>query len=403
MSKKVYITGMGIVSALGTGVEAHYTALKAGTTGISFPRYLDTVHKDSLVAGEVKLSNESLAAKAGSKDKQLSRTALLGMIAAREALEMADLGGDLPRFIGLINGTSVGGMDISERNYASFKAGTLSNYRAAFGGHDCGASTEIIASSLELNGKLSTISTACSSSANAIFHASRLIKSGRADVIIAGGTDALSIFTLNGFNALKILDPSHCKPFDKNREGLNLGEGAAYLVLESEEHVLKRKGEPLAEILGYGNTNDAYHQTASSPEGKGAFLAMKKALASTGKKQLTIDYINAHGTGTSNNDASEGIALGQLFGDELPDYSSTKPFTGHTLGAAGAIEAVISLLAISRGIKFANLNLNDPMDLKRPPLQQLKENANVNCVLSNSFGFGGNCTSLIFSKPDYLG
>ncbi len=403
MAKKVYITGMGIVSALGFGIEAHFAALKAGTTGITFPRYLDTVHKNSLVTGEVKMSNESLAAKAGSKDNQLSRTALLGMIAAKEALETAALGDDLPPSTGLINGTSVGGMDISERKYASFKAGILSDYSAAFGGHDCGASTETIAHSLGLNGILSTISTACSSSANAILQASRLIKSGRAEAMVAGGTDALSMFTLNGFNALKILDPNPCKPFDKYREGLNLGEGAAYLVLESEEHVLKRKGEPLAEIIGYGNTNDAYHQTASSPEGKGAFLAMQKAVASTGKNQLTIDYINAHGTGTANNDSSEGVALDLLFGDQLPDYSSTKPFTGHTLGAAGAIEAVISLLAISRRIKFANLNLKDPMDLKKAPLQHLKENTPVDCVLSNSFGFGGNCTSLIFSKPDYVG
>lgn len=398
MSNRVYVTGMGIISALGTGVDENFAALKAGNTGIAFPQYLTTIHKNEIVTGEVKMSNEALASKAGTGKKQSSRTALLGLIAAKEALASAGLTKDILISAGFINGTSVGGMDISEKNYADFSTDKLKDYKQAFGGHDCGASTEFIWSHLGLSGPLSTISTACSSSANSIMHATRLIKAERAHCIIAGGTDALSLFTLNGFNALKILDPNQCKPFDKNREGLNLGEGAAYLVLESEENVLRRKGKVLGEIIGYGNTNDAYHQTASSPEGKGAFLAMKKAIASTGKEDLAVDYINAHGTGTINNDSSESAALHHLFKKDLPDYSSTKSFTGHTLGAAGAIEAVFSVLAIQYDVKFANLNLEDPMEAEKRPLDHYIEKANVNCVLSNSFGFGGNCTSLIFSK-----
>lgn len=400
MSQRVFISGMGIISALGCGVEQNISALIAGKTGIALPRHLNSTHKTEIVTGEVKFSNQQLSVKAGLPEKsKLSRTALLGLIAAREAIGSSGLKVSLLDNINLINGTSVGGMDVTEKYYAHFKSDKILSFKEAFMGHDCGASTEFIAKHLSIQGQISTISTACSSSANAIMQATRLIKSKRAGCVIAGGTDALSLFTLNGFNALKILDPSFCKPFDKHRSGLNLGEGAAYVVLESEEQVLKRKGKIIAEITGYGNANDAFHQTASSPEGKGAYLAMKQALKATGNDSTIIDYINAHGTGTANNDLSEITALHLLFNEKPPEYSSTKSFTGHTLGAAGAIEAVFSLLAIHKNLKFPNLNFHESMDVwYKAPLRQLKENASVKSVLSNSFGFGGNCTSLIFSN-----
>lgn len=400
MSQRVFISGMGIISALGCGVEQNISALVAGKTGIALPQHLNTSHKTEMVTGEVKLSNQQLSVKAGlPENSKLSRTALLGLIAAKEAIQSSGLKDNFLNNINLINGTSVGGMDVTEKFYADFKSGKIFNFRDAFLGHDCGASTEFIAKQLSIQGQISTISTACSSSANAIMQATRLIKSKRAECVIAGGTDALSLFTLNGFNALKILDPSLCKPFDKYRSGLNLGEGAAYVVLESEEQLRKRKGNVIAEITGYGNANDAFHQTASSPEGKGAYLAMKQALKITGSEIIIIDYINAHGTGTANNDLSEITALHSLFNESLPDYSSTKSYTGHTLGAAGAIEAVFSLFAIQKNLKFPNLNFKDSMDTDyKTPLRRLKESSSVKTVLSNSFGFGGNCTSLIFSN-----
>ncbi|MFN6945334.1 MAG: beta-ketoacyl-[acyl-carrier-protein] synthase family protein [Cytophagaceae bacterium] len=395
MSPKVYITGFGIVSALGNGVEKNLEALTKSTTGIDFPQHLNTIHKGSMVTGEVKLSNQEMAEKVGIKNLT-SRTTLLGVLAVKEAIESSGLH-DLEK-CGFINGTSVAGMDISEQSYKLLRNRKNFDYKTAFLGHDCGAGSELIADHFGIKGHISTISTACSSSANAIMQAGRLIKAGNLDCVITGGTDALSLFTLNGFNSLKILDPKLCKPFDVNRVGLNLGEGAAYLVLESERQVEKRKSRVLAELIGYGNANDAYHQTASSPEGKGAYLAMKKAIAMTGQEPLTIDYVNAHGTGTSNNDLSESTALKLMFGDNLPDYSSTKSFTGHTLGAAGAIEAVFSLLAINNNIKFQNYNLSQAMDLlSKAPLKEVSYST-VNTVLSNSFGFGGNCTSLIFTK-----
>ena len=226
----------------------------------------------------------------------------------------------------------------------------------------------------------------------------RLIKAGFLDRVIVGGSDCLSKFTINGFKTLMILSDTDCQPFDENRKGLNLGEGAAFLVLESEDIIKKCNKKVLAYLTGYGNANDAYHQTASSEYGDGATLAMQKAFKIAGIMPSAIDYINAHGTATPNNDLSEGRAIKRVFGDDLPSLSSTKAFTGHTLAAAGVVEAVFSVLALQHQIIFPNLNFQTPIkDLGIIPATQTKSQKVVN-VLSNSFGFGGNCTSLIFSK-----
>jgi 3-oxoacyl-[acyl-carrier-protein] synthase-1 len=228
---------------------------------------------------------------------------------------------------------------------------------------------------------------------------SELIKNGKFDKIVAGGTDAVTKFTLNGFNTLMILDRQGCRPFDENRAGLTIGEGAAFVVLESEETVQREKKTPFCELTGYGNANDAYHQTASSPEGTGAFLAMQEALNMSGFRPDQIDYVNVHGTGTQNNDLSEGVALEKLFNGKVPPFSSTKSFTGHTLGAAGAIEAVISILAIHHGFIPPNLNFSTPMkELNIQPVIKLVRDKRITNVLSNSFGFGGNNSTLIISN-----
>ena len=229
---------------------------------------------------------------------------------------------------------------------------------------------------------------------------SNLIKTGQLDRVIVGGNDSVTRFTLNGFNTLMILDKTGCHPFDENRAGLTLGEGAAFLVLESEDVVLKEKKSILAEVSGYGNANDAYHQTASSPDGTGAFMAMSKAIAMSGLNPGDIDYINVHGTGTENNDLSEGVAMKRIFGENVPPFSSTKGFTGHTLGAAGAVEAVISVLAIGNRTIFPNLNFVTPMkELQISPVTKLTRDAEIRHVLSNSFGFGGNNSAVVISKP----
>jgi len=399
MPESVVITGLGIISGLGTGIEATCRALENKQPGITKVDLLPTIHQSDFLLGEIKMTNEELAHKAGFNSMtDLSRTALLGIIALQEAIESSGLNSVHLENTALINGTTVGGMDTSERHFKSYLQGGFSQYKTAFSTHDCGHSTEKMADRFGISGFLSTISTACSSSANTIMQAARMIRSGHTETAIAGGTDALSIFTLNGFNTLKILDQAWCRPFDQNRNGLNLGEGAAYLVLESETSAKKRNAKILGKIRGYGNANDAFHQTASSPEGTGARMAMEIALQTAGLQADEIDYINVHGTGTENNDLSESLAVKSIFGTKIPPYSSTKAYTGHTLGAAGAVEAVFALLSIMHNTLFPCLNIANPMDvLPTPPLTGILKNAKVDVVLSNSFGFGGNCSSLIFS------
>ena len=262
--------------------------------------------------------------------------------------------------------------------------------------YDCADSTERIADMLKIKHYLATISTACSSSANAIMNGARMIRYNKLDRVIAGGTDALTRFTINGFNALEILDSTPCKPFDANRKGLTLGEGAAYLQLEAEDIADPEK--IFCEIKGYGNANDAFHTTASSPDGNGAFLAIKKALESANLQPDEISYINAHGTGTEVNDLSEGKAVMMAFGEKIPPLSSTKAFTGHTLAAVGAVEAVVSILAIQNNFIPANLNFSERIhELSFDPVIKCLKNQSIRHVMSNSFGFGGNNTSLIFS------
>ena len=261
--------------------------------------------------------------------------------------------------------------------------------------HDCAASTEVIARYCGINSYKTTISTACSSAANAIIVGAKLLKHNIVDYVVVGGTDALSAFTLNGFKALMILDEKTCRPFDVTRTGLNLGEGAGYLLLQREEDVRSY----YCRLSGYSNRNDAHHQTASSPEGNGAYLAMSDALKMANVLPSEVSYINAHGTGTGNNDASESAAFLRLFGNNVPPFSSTKGYTGHTLAAAGGIEAVLSVLAIKQGCRYPNLNFVTPIpEYSLTPVLKYEENVLVNSVLTNSFGFGGNCSSLLFTR-----
>jgi 3-oxoacyl-[acyl-carrier-protein] synthase-1 len=320
------------------------------------------------------------------------------MVAAKEAVVSAGIENINEFRTGLISSNTVGGMDKTELFYREFIKNKNKGKLKYVATHDCGDSSFQISEHLKVNHFTTTISTACSSSANAIMMGARLIKHGYADRMIVGGTDALSVFTVNGFNSLMILDRKPCRPFDDSRAGLNLGEGAGFVVLESERCIEKSNKVPICELTGYGNACDAFHQTASSPEGKGAILAIKKALDSANLQSGNIDYINVHGTGTPNNDSSEGLALQTVFGDNVPRFSSTKSFTGHTLGASGGIEAVLSVLAIREKIVYPNMNFETQIkELNISPVKELIENVGVKHVLSNSFGFGGNNSSLIIS------
>lgn len=398
MCGRIAITGAGIVSALGTGLDKTLRSLMDGICPLSSPKHLKTIHSN-LPCGEVDLSDAQLYSLCHEdRGRVLSRSSLLGIVAARQAEEDARiLPGDR---VALISGTTVGGMDITERYYRPYFQG--SEYDALIPLHLDGVSTDAIADSLDCNVVFTdVISTACSAAANAIALGAELIESGRFDIVIAGGTECLTKYHLNGFNSLMILDQEPCRPFDADRKGLNLGEGAAYIVMESKAHAIGRGARIRAFLSGWGNTCDAYHQTASSPDGAGALEAMRKALEVARLEPSDIDYINAHGTGTENNDLSEGKALMSLFGDRMPYVGSTKCFTGHATSAAAGLEAVISILCIEHEFIPANLRFKtkDP-GLDFTPVAEKIENIRLNHVLSNSFGFGGNDSSLIFSRAE---
>jgi 3-oxoacyl-[acyl-carrier-protein] synthase II len=397
MEKGVAITGMGIISSIGSNVEENYESLIHKKPGISRIENLDTIHKDHIKVGEVKATNiELINILELPLTNNYSRTAMLSEIAAKQAVRNANIKNINDYRSGFISATSVGGMDKTEKyNFDGFAKVENRKYIKS---RACSDSTTKVASTLGITDFVTTISTACSSSANAIMLGARMIKSGKLDRVIVGGADCLSKFTINGFNALMILSDTDCKPFDENRKGLNLGEGAAYLVLESEEIVRRGNKKVIAYVSGYANANDAFHQTASSDNGEGATLAMKKALEVANLNPNAIDYINAHGTATPNNDSSESKALQRVFGKSIPEMSSTKAYTGHTLAAAAAIEAVFSVLALQYNRIFPNLNFETPITGSNliPVIDVVEKD--LNHVLSNSFGFGGNCSTLVFSK-----
>ena len=400
MNAPVFVAGTGIISAIGNNVAECLDALENSRAGMDHMHHLDSLHKQRLPVAEVKLNNEELAGLAGLPNTK-SRTALLSLIAAKEAIDNAGIDDLANLRTGFISANSVGGMDKTEKFFTEFLSDNNKGRLRDVIDHECGSVTELVADALGIKDYVTTISTACSSSANAIFFGARLIRNNILDVVVAGGTDSLTKFTLNGFNTLMIVDEQFCQPFDENRRGLNLGEGAGYVVLVSDKVAATLKSKPGIILSGYCNANDAYHQTASSPDGTGSYLAMSGALKKAGLQTSDIDYINLHGTGTQNNDIAEGTAIKRLFGPQYPKMSSTKTFTGHTLGASGGIEAVFSVLALQHGIIFPNLRLQTPMvDLPFVPEREVIKNARVKHVLSNSFGFGGSCSSLIFSKID---
>lgn len=394
----VFIAGLGVISALGNNVSETISSFEKHNSGIDSIKNLKTKHRNVFPVGEVKLSNKELSERAGIQS-EITRTILLSYLAARESMAGFEEKKVKNFKTGFISGSTVGGMDKTEAFTEDFIKDPDSGNLNDVINHCCGTHTDFVAGKLGIRNFVTTISTACSSSANSIMLGARMIKSGMLDIAVCGGVDALTKFTLNGFNSLMIVDKNQCRPLDSSRVGLNLGEGAAYLVLVNEKVLKELNADVLCTVSGYANTNDSFHQTALSDEGNGPFLAMEAALKMSGLKPSEIDYINMHGTGTINNDAAEGRALERIFHPNYPKLSSTKSFTGHSLGASGAMEAVFSALAIKEGILFPNFSFNESVKgLNIVPEIKFQRGVEVNHVLSNSFGFGGNCTSLIFSK-----
>lgn len=390
MSNTISITGLGIICAIGNDASSVLDSLRRGESGIGVMKYLKTKHRE-LPVGEVKLSNEEMKQMLGvDTSLSISRTSLMGAIAIRQALNSAGITNIEGKRVALISGTTVGGMDISELHFEQMQHDKSLSFLLQ--GNECGRSTEEMAELLGLSCvECCTISTACSSALNSIILGSEMLKRNEVDMVIAGGAEALSRFHLNGFNTLMILDKERCRPFDATRAGLNLGEGAAFVVLE------KDSDRSLAYVTGYGNRCDAFHQTASSDNGEGAYLAMKDALDMAGLDAMDISYINAHGTGTPNNDMSESQSIKRIFGDGIPYVSSTKSFTGHTTSASGSIESVICVLAMLNNFVPANLGWRNKDDNSITPTMGC-EDLELKNVICNSFGFGGNDSSLIISK-----
>ncbi len=397
----VYISGMGMVTALGMSVPENLEALLSGKQVLGPAEILQTRHSTSLHLGEIKYTNQELADKIPVAATGLSRTTLLGMLAMKEALHSLPPTQRTGKRIAFINATTVGGMSDVEHVYDLMTSQkTEGDFMHLIDSLDCADCTHRIARHFGLGSLQTTISTACSSAANALQLGARMIAYNEVDIAICGGTDALTRFTLNGFLSLKNIDAQPCRPFDRDRKGLNLGEGAAYLILESEASLRDRHQAPIAVLAGYGNTNEAHHPTAPSPDGSGALRTMLAALVHAGISAADVQYINTHGTATEGNDRSEGQALARLYPDDAcPPFSSTKAYTGHTLAASGAVEAIFCCLAITQRFIPPNPRFSTPIpEVGLRPASSIQHDQDITYALSNSFGFGGNNVTLVLKK-----
>jgi 3-oxoacyl-(acyl-carrier-protein) synthase len=397
--KRVVVTGIGAISSIGLDAQENLNSLRNGIGGIGQSKFFVSKYAQTHALGEVKASDEELRLMLGIGDKKgLTRSDLLALKAVKEAITDAGLDDKALRSFdtALISASTVGGMCLTDQLYQD--ANNASGPSDFIRSYSASAHTFCIAKRYGIKGITDTLNTACSSSANAIMVGSRLIKSGRAKRVIVGGVDSLAKYTVNGFNALGILSPTATKPFDANRIGLSLGEAAAYLILEDLEEV---KGTQVyAEIKGYGNASDAYHTSSISDDADGVVLAIRQALDSAKLLPSDIHYINAHGTGTGNNDKAEVVGFSTVFGSAAPPFNSTKSYTGHTLGASGALEAIFSIFSIKYGELYPSLSFETPIEAPHGliPIKCYQKDVEISNVLSNSYGFSGSCTSLVISK-----
>jgi 3-oxoacyl-[acyl-carrier-protein] synthase II len=400
--RRIAITGYGTINALGNGVAAFEVGLRAGRCAIGELTLFAPEGFRSTRAAEVKeLRAPEVVSRAAAR--HASRTALLALVAASEAWTMADPEAEAED-LGVVVGTTTGGLGSGEEIYrrklgAETKGSRLVDWLET----PVSVPADRVALAFSCRGPRLTVSTACSSGANALGLAADWIRDGRASAVLCGGADSLCRMTYAGFNSLQALDREPCRPFDRRRAGLSLGEGAALFVFEDWDVAKARGAEVLGEFLGYGVSGDAHHLTQPRPDGLGATLAIERALAAARVSGDEIDYVNAHGTATPQNDVVETRAIKAVLGARAHSIpvSSTKSMIGHTLGAAGAIEALASLLAIRGGFVPPTATLVEPdpeCDLDYVPVHSRP--AKLRTVLSNSYGFGGNNTSIVVRGPD---
>ena len=403
--ERVVITGLGTVNALANNIVDFARALQCGHCGIGPLTLFDTTHFQTHIGAEVKNFRPHILIPPRFSLKRMSRADLMAFAATMEALSDARLipfPDSLREDTGVVLGAGSGGKLEGESFFRDYleTQGRKARY-SMLAGLCPAASADHISSHLGLMGPKTTFMTACSSGATAIGFARDLIERRAANVVIAGGVEPLCRTTYASFNVLQAVDPEYCKPFDRNRKGLSLGEGAAVVVLESLHHARER-GVPIhGEMLGYGISCDAYHMTAPDSEASGAARCMKAALADAGISETAVNYINAHGTATYANDAMETKAVKKVFGPHayrIP-ISSTKSMTGHTLGASGALEAIVSVLSIRQHFIPPTIHLYDPdPECDLDYVSSGARESSPDIVLSNSFAFGGNNTALILGR-----
>lgn len=388
-------------TALGVGNTPLLAALQTGTSGLK-PCDFETADIATWIGEVPGVDEVRLPPELAAYDCRNHRLALLGLRA--DGFEQAARGA-IARYgadrVALILGTSTSGILSAEAAYRERDAdGALPawfDYRAT---HNTGALSSFVRDLLGLRGPAFTISTACSSSAKAFAAADRLMAAGLVDAAIVGGVDSLCLTTLYGFSSLELTSPEPCRPGDVNRQGLSIGEAAAYALLERADAALPAAGARIV-LAGWGESSDAHHMSAPHPEGRGARAAMVQALDRAGLSAHDVDYINLHGTATPANDVAEGLAVSGVFGTALGagvPCSSTKGITGHTLGAAGALEAVVCALALDHGLLPPSVGTRTPDPAIPVDMIMLPRTASLRHVLSNSFGFGGSNASLLLSR-----
>ncbi|SNR90308.1 3-oxoacyl-[acyl-carrier-protein] synthase II [Anaerovirgula multivorans] len=410
MKRRVVVTGLGCVTPIGIGKKSFWEALTTGVSGIDFITKFDTADYPTKIAAEVKdFQPENYIDK--KEARKMDKFTQFAVAASQLAIQ--DAGIDIEEIesekFGVILGSGIGGIEtFEEQNQRLLDKGVrrISPFFIPMMITNIGAGQ--VSMYFDAKGPNSTIVTACASSTNAVGEAYRIIERGDADIMITGGTEAsITPLAIAGFCSMKAMstyneDPKKAsRPFDLNRDGFVMGEGAGMLILEELEHALNRGATIYGEVVGYGMSADAYHITAPDPEGKGAARAMENALKDAGISYEEIDYINAHGTSTPYNDKFETMAIKKVFKEHAKDIaiSSTKSMTGHLLGAAGGVEGMICALTIYNDLVPPTINYETPdeeCDLDYVP-NQAREKV-VNYALSNSFGFGGHNATIIFKK-----
>lgn len=396
---RVVVTGMGLVSAVGWTLAETWAAIAEGRSGLKTLSLFESPRCGKLPVGEIA---GDPAPKSGLVDG--SRSDQLALWAATQAMQDAGLaaGEVAPDRGAVVLGALTGGMAFTEQFLERLHRDHVVD-GSRLGERACCNSTDRVAERFGLTGFRATVSNACASGGSALGLGADLLEAGEADVVLAGGVDSLNRVVLNGFNSLMLVSADGCRPFDAQRKGMTVAEGAGVLVLETEERARARGARVRAWFAGRGNSCDAHHVSAPQPEGRGLAEAMRLALADAGLPASAVHYVNAHGTGTADNDPAEARAIRAVFGDAPPPVSSTKRFFGHAMAAAGAIEAIVSILALEQQALPGNLGLRE-VDPKIPlaPIPEYRP-ATLDVAISTSLGFGGNNSAVLFRRPGTWG